>query len=342
VISLRFPDQSCQSLTGEFLFKLLFTALLLLVPAAMPEQAYAQNPDESLRLLQKQDRRLARVAAPILQANARLCTSTMPLTGLVLHSRDQYRDSAASLFANGQLAVAAVVPSSPAARAGLQAGDGIESIAGIPVATLDRPEENPFRDAALDVLARQPADEPLEFGIRREDRLETRTLVPEPACRILFEILAERDLNARTDGRVLQISYGMADGLSDEGLAVVFAHELAHVVLHHRKRLEAAGVRKGLLGEIGKNQQRNRQVEVEADRLTPHLLANAGLDPNLAVGFWLSDEGDSIDGGLLPNLAYPTRSARADLIEREIAQYLPARTGPTWPGHLLARRDMPF
>ena len=30
------------------------------------------------------------------------------------------------------------------------------------------------------------------------------------------------------------------------------------------------------------------------------------------------------------------------LIEREIAEYIGAGTAPTWPGHLLARRDVPF
>jgi hypothetical protein len=30
------------------------------------------------------------------------------------------------------------------------------------------------------------------------------------------------------------------------------------------------------------------------------------------------------------------------LIEREIADYIGAGAAPTWPGHLLARRDQPF
>ena len=39
---------------------------------------------------------------------------------------------------------------------------------------------------------------------------------------------------------------------------------------------------------------------------------------------------------------YPSVEARARLVEREIADYLGAGAAPSWPGHLLTRRDAPF
>jgi predicted Zn-dependent protease len=97
----------------------------------------------------------------------------------------------------------------------------------------------------------------------------------------------------------------------------------------------------GALGEFGRNQRLNRQIEVEADRISAHLLANAGYAPGTAPAFWRSRLGRRVGGGLQISATYPSAEARARLIEREIADYLGAG-GPSWPGHLLARRDMPF
>jgi hypothetical protein len=167
-------------------------------------------------------------------------------------------------------------------------------------------------------------------------------LTAPPGCRALVEIVTGEGLMGRSDGRVIQISYNLAAMLDDDGLAVTFAHELAHVVLEHRRRLETAGIDKGLLGEFGRNQQANRQVEVEADRLSAHLLANAGYDPAIAPAFWNSVTGRRAGGGLMRSFVYPSATARGDLIAREIALYLPLGRGPSWPGHLLALRDGAF
>jgi predicted Zn-dependent protease len=156
------------------------------------------------------------------------------------------------------------------------------------------------------------------------------------------EIRAADSLDARSDGRVIQVNYGLALAATDAELAVVFAHELGHLVLEHRRRLEAAGVEKGFFGEFGRNQRLNRQVEVEADRISVHLLANAGYDPAIAPAFWRSKLGRRAGGGILRSSTYPSAEGRARQLEREIADFLAGGSGPSWPGHLLARRDAPF
>ncbi len=47
--------------------------------------------------------------------------------------------------------------------------------------------------------------------------------------------------------------------MSDEEIAVVVAHELAHNILHHRARLDAAGVSRGLVAEFGRNARLTRE-----------------------------------------------------------------------------------
>lgn len=309
---------------------------------AIAQQAQAQSADPLASLL-VQDSRLASVAERLLGANAHLCRATMPLTGLVLHSRDQYRDgSAEPAFANGRIAISTVVAGSPSAVAGIVPGDGLVAIAGHSTDDLRREGEAPLRDSAFDLLADQQPGEPLSIVISRAGNRQTLSLQVRPGCRALVEIRAESAPRARSDGRVIQINYGLAAAASDEQLAVIFAHELGHVVLEHRRRLSTAGVEKGFFGEFGRNQQLNRQVEIEADLVSVHLLANAGYDPAIAPAFWRTSLGGEVSGGILHSRTYPSADARARLLEREIRDYLGGGIAPTYPGHLLARRDEPF
>ena len=167
------------------------------------------------------------------------------------------------------------------------------------------------RDSAFALLAEQPDGAGLELSVVH-DRQERRVELEVPSgCRALVEIRSVSGLNARSDGRVIQINYGLAAEASDDELAVIFAHEFGHLVLEHRRRLSTAGVEKGFFGEFGRNQQLNRQVEVEADRIAAHLLANAGYDPAIAPRFWRSSLGRRAGGGLLRSSTYPSAEARA-------------------------------
>jgi hypothetical protein len=308
---------------------------------ALAQQVVAQ-PTDTLAALLQQDLRLATIADRLLAANDALCRQQMPLTGMVLHSSDQYRAGVAGdAFANGPLAIETVVPGSPAAAAGLRAGDGLAAIGSVSVSSLAPEGEAKLRDAAFAALADRPAG-PLVVTIVRGGQELPVTLAPNPGCRALVEIRAQNDFNARSDGRVIQVNYGLAAAATDDELAVIFAHEMGHLVLEHRRRLEAAGVEKGFFGEFGKNQRLNRQVEVEADRMAVHLLANAGYDPAIAPTFWRTSLGKRAGGGLFRSSTYPSAEARAELVAREIADYLGGGAEPTWPGHLLARRDQPF
>ncbi|GAA0278592.1 hypothetical protein GCM10009127_19490 [Alteraurantiacibacter aestuarii] len=315
-------------------------ALVAAIMLAAPLPASAQV-DDATAALRVQDLRLARISERMLAANVTLCNATMPLTGMILHSRDQYSDQQAGWFTNGDVTIASVLPGSPAQLAGLQENDGIAALNAVAVDALARVEGEPRRDTVFDWIAAQESAT-LAITYRRGAQTHEADLAVPRGCRALVEILTENGKTARSDGRVIQISYGMAGQLNDDELAVVFAHELAHSVLEHRRRLVAAGVSKGLLGEIGRNQQLNRQVEVEADRLGVHLLANAGYDPMIAPQFWRSDMGNSAGGGMMRSWIYPSHNARADIVEREIQRHLPLHAGPSWPGHLLDLRERGF
>jgi len=293
--------------------------------------------------LQVQDTRLAVIAERMMAGNAALCTQTMPITGLTLHSADQYGEEAArTLFPSGSVAAALVLPGSPAERAGLRAGDMLVAIAGHDLSELTAPEDGHLREAAFALLASQAPGERLHITARRGDEITSAALTAPPGCRALVEVVTGKGVMGRSDGRVIQISLTLIAMLDDDGLAVIFAHELAHVVLHHRSRLEAAGVRKGLLGEFGRSLRLNRQVEQEADLMSAHLLANAGYSPAIAPYFWRSPVGERAGGGLLRSRVYPSPEARGDRIAEEIAAHLSSGIRPSWPAHLTAMRDAPF
>jgi len=317
------------------------TLVAIVLSFGVNNRAFAQE-SAAWSALEREDVRLARIADRVMVANAALCNTLMPATGMILHSADQYRDGIADTrFAGGPVALSGIVPHSPAARAGLQRDDTLLAIGGREISTLTAPEDGNLREAAFAVLASQPVGAPVALSILRDGAPQT-VIVDAPAgCRSLVEILVGDGPRARSDGRVIQLQYTFAAQLDDNQVAVVLAHELAHTVLEHRRRKEEAGIDNGLFAEFGRNQQANRQAEVEADRLSIHLLANADFDPAIVPQFWRSEIGRSL-GGAMPSFIYPSQEARAALVEREIEFYLPLGRGPSWPGHLLAMRERSF
>jgi hypothetical protein len=313
---------------------------IAVVALALPNPVMAQATG-SMDVLVRQDLRLAAVAERMLAANDSLCRQHMPLTGLILHSRDQYSAKmAGNVFANGRIAVEAVVPGSVSAGAGIAAGDGIITIGSVPTETMVREGEAPLRDTAFAALAGAPS--PVALALARGGEQRAVSIAAPSGCRALVEIRSANGLNARSDGRVIQVNYGLATQATDDELAVIFAHELGHLVLEHRRRLTEAGVEKGFFGEFGRNRRLNRQVEEEADLMSVHLLANAGYDPAIAPAFWRSKLGRRAGGGLFRSGTYPSPGERARSIETEIATYLGAAPLADHAAHLLAAREVPF
>jgi hypothetical protein len=314
--------------------------LLLLIPS-LPALVAAQDVErDPLTALWAQDLRLAQVAERIMAANAPLCRQTMPLSGAILHSADQYGRPPEGWFVNGPVAVAQVLPGSPASEAGLRAGDALLAVGQVRVENVSVRPGYPLRDAVFDLVAASSDD--LSLRVSRTGQEHRVEFTAPRGCRALVEVLADNGNTARSDGRVIQLSYAFVARLDDAGLAVAFAHELAHAVLEHRRRLGEAGVAQGLGREFGRSRRLSHQAEVEADRLSVHLLANAGYDPAIAPAFWRSAIGGESDSGIFRSRIYPAREERIRLLEEEIAVHVSGSPLPSAAPHLLAGRDGPF
>jgi hypothetical protein len=295
---------------------------------------------DSLATLRKQDDRLLSVSEQLLSRNVALCDRTMPALGVALQSTDQYPSGGQPPF-SAAVGFAAVLPGSAAALAGIARDDGLVAINGRAIEKLPALAAAPLRDSAFAQIADHPAQTPLVLGIVRAGVRRDVTLTVGRECRALVEVLADKGTDARSDGKVIQIAYGLVQRVDDRELAAIVAHELAHSILHHRDRLSAADVKKGLLGEFGRNKRLNRQAEVEADRLSVYLLANAGIDPKAAPAFWRSKLGKRLSGGIFHDAAHPGADARAQMLDSEIAARA-AAGGPAYPAGLLADRTRPL
>ncbi len=314
-------------------------ALALAIMAQQPARAAPSAFTIPMQVaeLKAQDLRLAATIYRLAVANRRLCGNVMPATGLVLHGRDQYSAevraaAGASLQFETAVAVAGIVPDSPADDAGLRENDSIVTISGIPVQPIaaQTGRTSAPRDQAEKLLASLPPTQLIDIAYLRAGTRGAARLMPVAACRVRSEILSGNAVAGQTDGDIMQFGDRVLKGLDAQGLAALAAHELAHVILEHRRRLEAMRVHTGLLGEFGSSRRTRRHAEIEADRLSVHLLTNAGMDPNLLLEFW-QGPGRTIAPDLFRSRAYPSRKERMAIIESEILARVANGAGPAAP-----------
>ena len=316
-----------------------FSAALLLLAAAPAQQALPPGFFASLR---EADRRLATIGHRLATANAPLCDRLQPGLGVAVHASGQYADAhrAAALAAfrfDAAVAVEAVVAGGPAERAGVRDDDGLVAVDG--AAVPGGGEGIADRDRALDLLERGLPDGVVRLSLRRQGVAREAAVQAVPACRVRFEVIPGRGDYAGSDGRAVHLGERWFERYDDPEIAVVVAHELAHAVLRHRARLDAAKVNRGLLREVGRNGRLFRQTEREADELGVYLLANAGYDPASAARFWRT-RGPELDHGLFRSRTHPSSRNRADALDA-VARTIAGQATPIAPP-VLAARDRPL
>jgi hypothetical protein len=319
--------------------------MFLLGAAPIPREA--APPPAFFEALRTADLRLATIAYRLTTANAVLCDRLQPAFGMPIQALTQYgadaRPNATAVFGfESVVSIEAVVVGGPAARAGVHAGDSVVAIDGRAQPTLARMSGiGPVdRDAAEAQISGGAPRAPVVFSLLRDGRRREVTVTPVPGCRSRFEILLGSGLDASADGAIVQIGEGFFQGYDDAEIAVIVAHELAHNILRHRARLDAAKVNRGLFAELGRNGRLIRETENDADRLGVYLLANAGYDPMAAPAFWRAKGGD-IDGGLFRSRTHASSKARADALE-PVAREIAATTKRPIVPAILATRDVPL
>lgn len=273
--------------------------LVLLTPLAVAGQAGAPLAAASSTLRQA-DLRVGAAAYRIALAGRPLCSQPHPLTGLLFHHLAEYEPADRVLMRDRYgldrgPGVLSVIAATPAARAGLVAGDVLLAVDGAafpsPVAIAAEPDRDKWRkrvEATEFQLEDRLKAGPARLRVLREGQELNLVLDSVPGCLGRVRLARSKQVNAFANGRYVVMTTAMLEFLrSDDELAVVLAHELSHNILRHPTLLDEQGVpKKGLFRAIGGNAKKVWRTEEEADRFGIRLMAAAGYDVGAAIPFW--------------------------------------------------------
>jgi hypothetical protein len=318
--------------------------LTALAPSAFAQSATSQG---GLAALRASDTRVLTVGTRLAIANAPFCRSTENTAGMTLHHIGQYADAAAARATFGfaqDYAVLALVGDGPAARAGVRSDDAVVALNGVrlapapaDLAAIDQPvayRPIAWADAQLRTALDTP---PVTLTLLRNGQTFDASLEGAPACRSRFELRPSTDYGASADGDIVGITSAMLGFMADDDeLAAILAHEMAHNLLEHRRRLNDAGIQRGLMQQLGRNARLTLDTEIEADRLSIWLMANAGYDPGGAVRFW-TRYGKKRGKGIFSAPTHYRWKKRVGLFQEEMAKLAGAPRGASgWAPPLLA------
>jgi membrane-associated protease RseP (regulator of RpoE activity) len=299
-------------------------ALIEVAPAA------AQAAEASGSLLRAADHRIGEIAYRLALGGTRFCPAPHPVTGLLFHHLDEYEAAgrAAMIDRHGLdrgLGILSVIGGSPAAVAGLRAGDVIVAVNGEPIRqdASRAPARATPRRAVLEAAEMQIEEAlgqgPADITILRNGETLPIRLGSTPGCPVRVRLARSTQTNAFANGRYVTLTTSGVDfANSDAEVAVMIGHELAHNILNHPDRLDEQGVpREGLLRGFGANADKVRATEEEADRLGISLVWAAGFDASAAIPFWRRYY-ERFDGPQLFR-THPTLAARERIITETLA-----------------------
>jgi len=311
------------------LFPAAILSAVFLVPAAasalsQPEQQAAGSPTTTLR---QADARIAAIAYRLALAGRPFCSAAYPLTGLLFHHLAEYRPAdRPGMIARYGLdrgpGILTVLAGSPAADAGLKAGDVLLAVNGrsfpSAAAEIAASDKGKWREVA-EAGERQLEDAlrlgPVRLTVLREGRELALVLGSHPGCFGRVRLARNPTVNAFSNGHDVVVTTAMLDfARSDDELALIIGHEMAHFILGHPpmhtsdKLLASIGIRSGIFWKR----------EEAADRLALRLMAAAGYDLDAAIPFWRRFLG-KYDNDPQIFRYHPSLGARERIAREEIA-----------------------
>lgn len=291
--------------------------------------------------------RFYNAAFAIVESNARFCEDETTLRiGIQYATLENYepewREIARSESGiTDRVTVISVAKGSPAAASGIMVGDEVLRINGEGTGTGKDAVED-FHDLVKDY----GEDGPLTVSIRRDGNPIDLQVVPATVCDYPFHALRSDELNAWTDGSAVFMTTAMLRFVeSDDALAFILGHELAHITLGHVDRQLANTLIGALVGAIvseltGENvtegaaaygsQAFSQEFEREADYVGAYYSSRAGYDLVSAAEVWWKiameyPEAINLEGSTHPSTAIRHLAIKktAEEIERKRAENQP-------------------
>jgi hypothetical protein len=251
----------------------------------------------------KRQKRLYEISYPLLSAAAGLkIEDATPICGFNFCTKDgfpkEYQEIAQRYFnLDDKPVVFFVHPKFPAAKAGLKLGDRLISFNGNVLAGKPHKE-------VLQIIQENPPlnNQPICLVVGREGQIVELKTEGLPCCKYPVVLVPNDQINAASDGKNIIINSGLIRiAESNDELALVIAHEIAHNVLGHigKRRgnvllgsvfdiliLATTGVSTGgLFGKVG-GAAYSKSYEFEADYAGLYIAARAGYDITNAPNFW--------------------------------------------------------
>lgn len=229
--------------------------------------------------IRKQIDRIGDVEYRLRKSTAKLCNDSNTMTGIKVDyigayangDRQVVRDYAGLGDAPQIISVAA---GSPSEAAGVQVGDDIFSVNGMPVSQLHSESDKPslLADQIEEQLAATPEGQDVALMLERDGKPVTISFRGEEACATRFILKTGEGLTAYSDGNNVALSSELVDfARNDDELAIFAGHELAHVIARDGK---ARGLRQ------------RRAMEDRADVLGADLMRCAGYDVKRGLAIW--------------------------------------------------------
>ena len=260
--------------------------------------------EDVLAKYQEHNQRLARVAAPLRLENDTLCPRTRRDPGFSIHKLEDYPKSVQPIAESllgvkpGGIYIRAVRPKTSAAKARIEPGDQILTVNENPIS----PEK--LMETYNRAVLRNGFDSVLsKVRIRTKDGQEFLARIrSDTACDIPAKVVFSNAVNGHTDGRDVLITSALMHAVPDDtNLALVIAHEMAHVIAGHF------------------NQAPTQALELEADRMALVLMARAGYDIEAAVNYWKTADHPH-EGGSAAQNSHPSTRARYKNFRKELGR----------------------
>lgn len=292
-----------------------FLVLILIIGGCAPTLKQIQISDHAVQAEKekqqeiafdtfiKRQKRLYEVSYPLLVAGASMnIDDAKPTCGFMWCTKDaypkEYQEIAQRYFKlDDKPVVFFVHPQYPAAKAGLKPGDSLISFNGNVLA------EKNFKET-LNIIQENPPtkDQPVSVVVGRDGQIVELKIEGIPSCKYIIALIADDRINAFSDGKMIIFTNGLVRiAESNDELAFVVAHEIAHNVLGHvrKKRaniaigsvfdvllLATTGIYAGgIFGKIG-GAAFSKGFEFEADYAGLYIAARAGYDITSAPNFF--------------------------------------------------------
>ncbi|HMN82940.1 MAG TPA: PDZ domain-containing protein, partial [Burkholderiaceae bacterium] len=171
---------------------------------------------------------LTRAAAPLCEG--RSLASIGPSPGTLLAVGEASRPELRRMLGmDERLTFIVVVDNTPAARAGIKAGDILLAVDDQPIAP--SPEASRQYNERLAAAATRGA--PAELLLERKGQQQRVSVPVERVCAGSIQALTNDVVGAYASGRTIGVTRGMLRFADDRELAIVIGHELAHIALGH-------------------------------------------------------------------------------------------------------------